>query len=156
VASARWTAQATALRATQTANADDLPSVRKAGGAVTLHRVAVSDEDDELFVLSRQVRPCSLGKDMEAVEVFCGDGAIAFRHPFPLKPSSKPGHQYRHCRPTKHVIRAGADMPAFLDRLSLFKARGGLQLDGTRHAVGDFTICLARAVQVCGLSTHSL
>lgn len=46
------------------------------------------------------------------------------------------------------MLQAGADMQAFLDRLALFKARGSVQLEGVQHAVGDFRISLARAVQV--------
>ncbi len=50
----RWTAQAAALRRTQAQAADELPSVRAAGGeGVVLHRVALSDEPDQLFLLSR-------------------------------------------------------------------------------------------------------
>ena len=51
--SSRWTAQAAALRRVQAAAADDLPSVRAAGSEVSLHRVSLSDEPDQLFLLSR-------------------------------------------------------------------------------------------------------
>jgi hypothetical protein len=52
------------------------------------------------------------------------------------------------CRAAKQVLQAGADMQAFLDRLALYKARGSLQLEGSLHSLGDFSISLARAVQV--------
>ena len=45
------------------------------------------------------------------------------------------------------MVQGGADAQAFLERLALFKARGGVQLEGARYAAGDFSFCLARAVQ---------
>lgn len=35
------------------------------------------------------------------------------------------------------------------------QARGSMQLDGMRHRLGDFNVCLARAVQVCLLLLSS-
>lgn len=53
-AAERWTAQAAALRRVAERGADDLPSARVAGGeAVSLHRVSLSDEPDQLFLLSK-------------------------------------------------------------------------------------------------------
>ena len=54
------------------------------------------------------------------------------------------------------MVQGAADLQAFMDRLALFKARGGLQLEGAQHAVGDFRISLARAVQVCGRGSACL
>lgn len=53
-ATERWSAQAAALRRVAGRGADDLPSARAAGGeAVSLHRVSISDEPDQLFLLSK-------------------------------------------------------------------------------------------------------
>lgn len=53
-AAARWTAQAAALRRAAERGADDLPSARAAGGeALSLHRVSLSDEPGQLFLLSK-------------------------------------------------------------------------------------------------------
>lgn len=54
-ASSRWTAAAAVLRQAQQRGADDLPSARAAGGAEqqSLHRVTLSDEPGQLFLLSR-------------------------------------------------------------------------------------------------------
>ncbi|KAL4859485.1 Mediator of RNA polymerase II transcription subunit 20a [Chlorella vulgaris] len=101
-ATSRWTAQAAALRRVQAGGTDDLPSVRTAASEVSLHRVSLSDEPEQLLLLSRAA---------------------------------------------KQVLQAGADMQAFLDRLALYKARGSLQLEGSLHSLGDFSISLARAVQ---------
>lgn len=103
-ASSRWTAAAAVLRQAQQRGADDLPSVRAAGGGEqqSLHRVTLSDEPGQLLLLSR-----SAGQ----------------------------------------VLQAGPDMQALLDRATQLKQRGAVQLEGTQYAVGDFRICLARAVQ---------
>lgn len=53
------------------------------------------------------------------------------------------------------MVQAGDDMQAaFLERL--FKQRGGVQLDGAQHSLGDFRISLARAVQVGYLTPFRL
>jgi hypothetical protein len=63
--------------------------------------------------------------------------SLASRPPFPTTR-----------RGARQVVQGAADLQAFMDRLALFKSRGGLQLEGVQHAVGDFRISLARAVQV--------
>lgn len=52
-ATSRWTAQAAALRRVQAGGIDDLPSVRTAASEVSLHRVSLSDEPEQLLMLSR-------------------------------------------------------------------------------------------------------
>jgi hypothetical protein len=55
---------------------------------------------------------------------------------------------YNVCRGARQVVQGAAYLQAFMDRLALFKSRGGLQLEGAQHSVGDLQISLARAVQV--------
>lgn len=65
----RWTAAAAVLRQAQQRGADDLPSARAAGGGEqqTLHRVTLSDEPGQLFLLSRGARQVlQAGPDMQA------------------------------------------------------------------------------------------
>jgi hypothetical protein len=46
-------AAATPQYALQERGADDLPSARAAGSEVSLHRVSLADEPDQVFLLSR-------------------------------------------------------------------------------------------------------
>ncbi|KAL4430899.1 hypothetical protein ABPG75_006155 [Micractinium tetrahymenae] len=67
--SSRWTAAAAVLRQAQQRGADDLPSARAGGGGEqqALHRVTLSDEPGQLFLLSKSAKQVlQAGADMQA------------------------------------------------------------------------------------------
>lgn len=176
-ASSRWTAAAAVLRQAQQRGADDLPSVRAAGGGEqqSLHRVTLSDEPGQLLLLSRWAwqpgsrarwrcglqhvtcpSTCPRARATPSKEAgAAAASAVPPRLPLFQQPDAPACHRSLARRSAGQVLQAGPDMQALLDRATQLKQRGAVQLEGTQYAVGDFRICLARAVQVWRAETGS-